>query len=287
MDNLTGPLVDQAPVVGQETNILDQTTNPNMEVQPTVFDPPTAQTGMGFTGSLAQGYVDPNTTSKSSGSDQIVQPQTSNTYYGELATPQTGFATPTQNGLATPDNSNGLINLQTDYTDRTNTADRRRGELIDSVAGTAQSTQSQVIAMGNNFKATDTGKSTGQESKPLGNPNVGQYKENQAIPTPQQSDPSFAPSIGAAQSLLQNKSANLEPTLQIQLGEYSTAFTPTGELIPNGIDANGIQTIRGIDANGNLGIAKVGPQGKIIPQGVINLNQMQQKISSIPQGFMG
>jgi hypothetical protein len=201
-----------------------------------------------------------------------------NTYYGDLAGNQQSLLTNTD-GIASQ-----VGDLQTDYTERTNVADRQRGELIDSVAGTAQATQSQIAAMDstNALQAQQAQTAAANTQQTQGN-----FQQGQPIPTPQQNSQQFVNSLGIARRVLQSGVGNMNPALAVQLGEFASAFTPQGELIPNGMDAQGRPTIRGIDPQGNLGIAKLDPQGNAIPQGTINLNQIQAMISQIPQGFMG
>lgn len=158
-----------------------------------------------------------------------------------------------------------------------NNTEDQRVALVDNVANTEQSSQIQQAPVNNTGLATPPAPQV--STKPEFNPNVGQYKPNQGLQIRQASSPQFLGSIAMAQSIMKNKTLNLDSQQNAQFGEYSTAFNNKGELIPNGMDANGIQTIRGIDAEGNLGIAKVDAQGRIKPQGIINLDQMQDIIS--------
>lgn len=159
-----------------------------------------------------------------------------------------------------------LTNFQNDYTRRTNIADQKRSELMDSVAGTAANTRQALTQgfnqVGNQINGLAAPQGGGQ---PQGVPQGGQ---------PQGGANQFVTALNNARQAVANPQ-NLNPAMGAQLSEFVSAFDQNGQLIQQGPDAQGVMTFRNMGPDGLLQIAKQTQQGMQFA-GAINVNQIIQ-----------
>lgn len=183
-----------------------------------------------------------------------------NTQLGGLATGQAALQ-------STADTMNsGLGNLQQDFTRRSNIADQKRGEILDSVAGTAATTQRK---MGQGFDQM------GRQMTGLGGAVQPQAPQPGQQAGGGQQD-SFLRALGTARQAIANPQ-NLNPAMGAQLSEFVSAFDQQGQLIPQGPDAQGVMTFRQMGPDGLLQIAKQSGQGLQFA-GAINIQQIAQML---------
>jgi len=182
------------------------------------------------------------------------------TYYGDLSNNQA-----TMGGT--------LDNLKSDFGDYRMqydndviAANKKRAEIAESVAGTAVQTQNMLGQQGPN--------AAGQVAPQAGPPQA-----------PQAPNPIVNTLSMARDTLASNQ--NINPQAASMLSEFLSSFTPDGQLISNGPDANGIPTIRNMNNQGVMQIAKQNAQGQYVTSGVTSPQQIQALIQAIsmPQGL--
>jgi len=189
-----------------------------------------------------------------------------NTYYGDLSTGQQTLTT----GV---DNMNSEFgDYRQQYNTDVSSANRKRAEIMESVGGTATQTQDMIAQQG--AVGAPYGQQGGQS--PYGNPQS---------PNPQQQSPMMN-TVSMAKDVL-SSNQNINPQAASMLGDFVSAFSPDGQFIPNGPDANGIPTIRNMNQQGVMQIAKQNAQGQYVTSGVTSQQQIQSLIQaiSIPQGL--
>jgi len=189
-----------------------------------------------------------------------------NTYYGDLSTGQQTLTT----GV---DNMNSEFgDYRQQYNTDVSSANRKRAEIMESVGGTATQTQDMIAQQG--AGGVPYGQQGGQS--PYGNPQS---------PNPQQQSPMMN-TVSMAKDVL-SSNQNINPQAASMLGDFVSAFSPDGQFIPNGPDANGIPTIRNMNQQGVMQIAKQNAQGQYVTSGVTSQQQIQSLIQAIstPQGL--
>ena len=184
------------------------------------------------------------------------------TYYGDLSNKQAGMT-------GTLDNlTSDFGDYRQQYNTDVNSANNKRAEIMESVGGTATQTQNMIGQQGANMAAGSGG---------------GQPSSNGA--NPQQPNPIMNTVSMARDALSSNQ--NMAPQAAAMLSDFVSAFSPDGQFIPNGPDANGIPTIRNMNPQGVMQIAKQNAQGQYITSGVTSQQQIQSLIQAIsmPQGL--
>lgn len=160
----------------------------------------------------------------------------------------------------------GLNNLQDDFTTRSNIADQKRAEIMDSVAGTA-ATNRQAMTQGFNQMGQQISGLGGNPGAPMAAPQQGGQQQGQG-------GGNVVAALNNARGILSNPQG-VNPALASQLSEFVSAFDQNGQLIQQGPDAQGVMTFRNIDPNGGLQIAKQQGQGLQFV-GTLDINKMSQ-----------
>ena len=197
------------------------------------------------------------------------------TYYGDLSNNQQTLLN-TTDGIST-----GMDDFRQEYNQRTNVADMKRGELIDSVAGNANQLKSAITAIspGQGQPQGQQGYGTGQQGYPQGQAPQGQ-------PQGQQQPAPIVNTISRARDVLAS-TPNLNPNVGNQLSEFINSFDQQGQFLNQGLDAMGVPTIRNLSANGQIAIAKQNAQGQYVTSGVISVPQIESLLGAVssPQGL--